>query len=95
MRTDRQTDRQTDRHSHIDSAKRFTRATVVGVVTIEQQGRKAVLGFIELFLFFLGLFQCWFTAMPLSPVSNYVYASFPSLLVLDFVLLYFVFGCFK
>ena len=28
------------------------------------------------FLFFLGLFQCWFTAMPLSPVSTYVHASF-------------------
>jgi len=41
---------------------------------------------IWLFLFFLGLFQCWFTAMPLSPVNTYVYASFASLLVLDFVL---------
>jgi len=29
-----------------------------------------------LFLLFLGLFQCWFTAMPLSPVSTYVHASF-------------------
>ena len=27
-------------------------------------------------LFFLGLFQYWFTAMPLSPVRTYVYASF-------------------
>ena len=41
---------------------------------------------IWLFLFFLGLFQCWFIAMPLSPVSTYVYASFATLLVLDFVL---------
>jgi len=36
-------------------------------------------------ILFLGLFHCWFTAMPLSPVSTYVYALL-SLLVLDFVL---------
>jgi len=41
-----------------------------------------------IFLVFLGLFQCWFTAMSLSPLLTYVYASFASLLVLDFVLYY-------
>jgi len=31
---------------------------------------------VDCFYFFLGLFQCWFTAMPLSPVSTYVHAGF-------------------
>jgi len=43
----------------------------------------------------LGLFQCWFTAIPLSPVSTYVYASFTKFTCSIFCFYYFVYGVFK